>query len=518
MSYYPPYKSSSKNVKVELNLTNYATKDDVKNITHVDVSSFASKTNLSALKTEVDKIDIDKLKTVPDDLAKLSNVVKNEVVKKTDFSADNYVTKTKFSTDANSLDDKFDKVDKKIPDVSGLATKSSVTILIKSLDDRIDKLKINDYAKKTSLTNYMLTSTFNSKSTELENKTKDADIIAKSAVTKANSIKSDLNDYVKKTDVANDITAIKNDYVTNVSLTSRLNDLKSQHIATEVKTIDDKTKKNASNILGFESRLKQKEDTINENERGLSFNSGFFYYLQKNNLVYECKSSSFNTTNINKITTWKSTVSLSNNMIAVLNASGDLPKLELVDDYYIHLSGNHFQQIKEDMSNNIGISIYCVYKLDSISSSRDYTFTVQNALFGAMQITKNADTSKYKYKGYGICFDEGRSFSKGNISNGKNVLIFGVDESSLVHQNNKANNIYVMGDLFVQGINDTTLYSEKIHSQNFTQPNKKFVLSLYYNYDNDSYLFVNGKQELKFKVKTGQLLMKKLCIGNLSDD
>ena len=205
-------------------------------------------------------------------------------------------------------------------------------------------------------------------------------------------------------------------------------------------------------------------------------------------------------------------------MIAVKNASGDLPKLELLDDYYVHLSGNHFQQIKEDMSNNIGISIYCIYKLDSISSSRDDTFTAQNTLFGAMQITKNADTSKYKYKGYGICFDEGGSFSKGNISNGKNVLIFGVDEGSLLHQNNKANNIYVMGDLFVQGINDTTLYAEKIYSQNFTQPNKKFVLSLHYNYDNDSYLFVNGKQELKFKAKTRQLLMEKLSIGNLSDD
>ena len=131
---------------------------------------------------------------MPDDLAKLSNVVKNEVVKKTDFN----VTRTKFSTDTNSLDDKIDKVDKKIPDVSGLATKSSVTILIKNLNDRIGKLKINDYAKKTSLTNYILTSTFNSKSTELENKIKDADIIAKSAVTKANSIKSNLNDYVKK--------------------------------------------------------------------------------------------------------------------------------------------------------------------------------------------------------------------------------------------------------------------------------------------------------------------------------
>ena len=203
---------------------------------------------------------------MPDDLAKLSNVVKNEVFENIDFSADNYVTRTKFSTDTNSLDDKIDKVDKKIPDASGLATKSSVTILIKNLDDRIDKLKINDYAKKTSLTNYMLTSTFNTKPTELENKIKDADIIAKSARTKANNIKNNLNNYAKKTDVANDITTIKNDYVSNASLTSRLNDSKSQYIANEVKTIDDKTKKNASDILGFESRLKQKEGTINENE------------------------------------------------------------------------------------------------------------------------------------------------------------------------------------------------------------------------------------------------------------
>ena len=122
-TYYPPYKSSSNNIKVESDLTNYATKTDLKNITHTYVSSFASKTNLSALKTKVDKIDVDKLKTVPDDLAKLSNVVKNEVVKKTDFSADDYVKKAKFSGDINSLDDKIDKFEKKIPDVSSLETK-----------------------------------------------------------------------------------------------------------------------------------------------------------------------------------------------------------------------------------------------------------------------------------------------------------------------------------------------------------------------------------------------------------
>ena len=78
-----------------------------------------------------------------------------------------------------------------------------------------------------------------------------------------------------------------------------------------------------------------------------------------------------------------------------------------------------------------------------------------------MQVTKNADTSKYKYKGYSICFDEGGLFSIGNINNARNVLIFGVHEDSVIHANNKANNIFVMGDGFTQGINDTTLYAEK---------------------------------------------------------
>ena len=83
--YFRPY-GSSNNIKVELDLANYTTKDDVKNITHIDVSSYATKTNLAALKSEVDKIDVYKLKATPTDLAKLSNVVKNDVVKKTDYN------------------------------------------------------------------------------------------------------------------------------------------------------------------------------------------------------------------------------------------------------------------------------------------------------------------------------------------------------------------------------------------------------------------------------------------------
>ena len=214
MSYYLPYRSSSNNIKVKLDLTNYAIKDDVKNITHVDVSSYVTKTNLASLKTAVDKIDTDKLKTVLADLAKLSNVVKNDVVKKTDYSAkvtsieaqiagvtkntidnladitklkaidtNNFVLKTKFSADINTSDDEIDGVERN-PDISGLAT-------------------------KTSLNSYLQTSTFNSKVTEVENKIKAAHIIAESANTKANTIRSDLTAYAKKADVDTGITTIK---------------------------------------------------------------------------------------------------------------------------------------------------------------------------------------------------------------------------------------------------------------------------------------------------------------------
>ena len=242
--------------------------------------------------------------------------------------------------------------------------------------------------------------------------------------------------------------------------------------------------------------------------------------MDESSLVYDCKLGSYNFT-AGKITTWKSTGMfnyLSNsNMNAVTDSGGDLPVLKNDGRMHVYLSGNHFQQNKVIIPNNNNvINIYCVYQIEPISSSRDNTFTVQNALFGAMQITKNADTDKYKYKGYSICFDEGGLFSIENINNGRNVIIFGVHENSVIHANNKANNIFVMGDTFVQGINDTTLYAEKMYSRNFTQPSTKFVLSLHYNGDN-SYLFVNGKQELKFKAKTESLVREKLYIGNLSD-
>ena len=124
-----------------------------------------------------------------------------------------------------------------------------------------------------------------------------------------------------------------------------------------------------------------------------------------------------------------------------------------------------------------------------------------------MKITKNADYSKNDYTGYGLCFDEGGEFShtvrQGNFdrtTDARNVIIFGADMSSSIHATNRANNIYVMGKEFIQGINDTTIYAEKLFHNNFIELGEKFVLSLHYNGDN-SYLFANGRQELNNKRK-----------------
>ena len=220
----------------------------------------------------------------------------------------------------------------------------------------------------------MQTSTFNSKVTELESKIKDAVIIAKSANTKANTIRSDLTSYATKADV----TTIKNDYVTNASLTSQLNNLKSQHIATEVTGIDNKTIKHASDILGLENKL-------NENERGLSIFRGFFLYLQRNHLVYECKVDSF-TFNNKKILKWRSTgifnYSDYYSMNAIENTKNEMPILKNDERLYVYLQGNHFQQNNVLTSNNDHVlnknvvNIYIVYKLDPLASTRDKSFTI----------------------------------------------------------------------------------------------------------------------------------------------
>ena len=175
-----PHEPFGEYINVKVDLSNYATNADIKNILHVDTSSFALKTNLANLKTKVDKLDIDKLVPVPVDVSKLSDVVKNDVVKKTNYDklvakVDNidtsgFVLKTKYDTDKSELenkipdnrglvkktdyDAKITEIESKIPHVSSLATKAALITVENKIPD------VGNLAKKTD---------YNTKVTEIEN-------------------------------------------------------------------------------------------------------------------------------------------------------------------------------------------------------------------------------------------------------------------------------------------------------------------------------------------------------------
>ena len=152
--YFPKlYKLFGRNINVKVDRSNYATRADIKNISHVDTSSIALKTNLATLKTEGDKLDIDKLVSVPVDLSKLSDAVKNDVVKKDVYNklvtkgnsidTSRFVLKTKYDTEKSKLENK-------IPDTCGLVKKTDHGAKIANIEGKIPD--VNDLATKTALT------------------------------------------------------------------------------------------------------------------------------------------------------------------------------------------------------------------------------------------------------------------------------------------------------------------------------------------------------------------------------
>ena len=170
--YFPePYEPFGGDINVKVDLYNHARKTDIKNISHVHTSSF---TNLANLKTEVDKLDIDKLVPVPVDLSKLSDVVKNDVVKKNvydklvpkvnNIDTSGLVLKTKYDTDKSEFenkipdtrnlvkktdyDAKITELENKIPDTSNLATKTALTTVENKIPGVSNLVKKTDYNKK----------------------------------------------------------------------------------------------------------------------------------------------------------------------------------------------------------------------------------------------------------------------------------------------------------------------------------------------------------------------------------
>ena len=198
--YFPTPLSDYKNIKVNIDLSNYATKKEINDITHVDTSNFALKTNLANLKTEVHKLDIDKLVPIPTDLSKLSNVVKNDVVKKTvcdqlvakvnNIDTSDFVLKTNYNTKVTELENKISntsglvkktdyntkitEIENKIPDISGLATKAALTTVenkIPSINNLATKNALTTVENKIpSISGLVKKTDYNTKITDIENK------------------------------------------------------------------------------------------------------------------------------------------------------------------------------------------------------------------------------------------------------------------------------------------------------------------------------------------------------------
>ena len=152
--------------------------------------------------------------------------------------------------------------------------------------------------------------------------------------------------------------------------------------------------------------------------------------------------------------------------------------------------------------------MYLTFRLRK-GTIKNTKFSIGNCLFGGVKIQKGATNfEKYKYLGYGVCYDFNDEFTHGSNQNARDLIVFGV--SSSTHSTNKLNNIYVLGKDFIQGLNGTTIHSDEIFKADPSVFEKMYVMSIPYNGDN-SYLFINGPQEIKFTASSS-LGKNKFCV------
>ena len=500
--YFPkPFRSFGRNINVKVDLSNYVTKEDIKNISHVDTSSFALKTILANLKTEVDKLDINKLTPVPTDLSKLSNVVKNDIIKKTDYNAktteienkipdiSNLATKTKLDTVENKIPHtsnlakktdyiaKIVDIESKTPDVTILATKTALITVENEISN------VSGLATKTALT-------------AVENKLPNISSFAiKTALTDLSNTVPDINNVIKKSDYDTKIGEIESKYVSNTGFESKL----AQADVIAKRNFD-------AEIIEIENNIK-KLQTFD-----LSYSRGTSYLVFKPIIRY------FRIiANTKYISSWKFK-GLSDKTITPY-ATSDNSLTPFIDHQGSHVrlkfNKDYLREPNITYDHGHKVNVYFFYGLGA-SNSNISDPALKNSLSGAVTLTKNADIEKYGYSDFGIGFDRRSSFTFPGGGFGPNVLIFGVDMNSSAHIDDKQKDILLLGKGPTQGL-EHTLTVEKMYFINFTVTNEKFCLSLHYNGAN-SYLSVNGTEIYKFKAEGSGILVCQICPGNISKD
>ena len=177
--------------------------------------------------------------------------------------------------------------------------------------------------------------------------------------------------------------------------------------------------------------------------------------------------------------------------------------------FVIRFNGSYLKQDKIGYTHGKIVKIYIVYEINKKFTISSYP-ALENCLFSAIKLTKHPDIDSHKYSRYGIGFDRKGKFSFGDGFR-HITIISGVDMTSSVHVDNMKKDFLILGEGRTQGLDDTTLTSEKKYSISFTENNKKFCLSLHYN-ESNSYLLVNGAEIIEFKVKDSEIVAYPLCL------
>ena len=318
-------------------------------------TSFALKTNLANLKTEIEKLDINKLASAPNNFVKLRNVIKYDVVKKTNYNA------------------KITEIENKISHISNLATKTSLTTVENKIPD------INGLTTKTEL------STVESKIPDISN------LATKTALTNLSHTVPDINTLINKSDYVTKIKKIKRKYVSNTGFDSKL------------------AQANVITKINFDAKIIELENNIKKLQKfDLSYFRGKNYFDEdgtQNYLVFLPIARYFRLiANKKYISSWKSK-RLSGETITPY-ATSDNSLTPLIDCYGTKIRlGVNKSCLKESntLTYDYGhiVNVHIVYELGASSSSNSNP-TIKNCIFGAVTLTKNSDIDKCRYCGYGI--------------------------------------------------------------------------------------------------------------------
>ena len=426
-------------------------------------------------------------------VAKVNNIDTNEFVLKTNFN-------TKFTGLENNIpntrglvkktDYKTKITEKKVPDLSGLATKTALTTVenkIPSISNLATKTALTTVENKISSTSGLVKKTdYNTKITDIENKVNNHNHDKYVATSEFNALAA--NVFNARLAQANLIT--KTDFDAKSSLSRKITTNKARHFLND-------------NYLSY-YRGKQYFDEESGKQNYLVF-LPIKKYFELNSVAGAA----------DYVLSWQSK-GLSNEIIIPPTTTNNSLTPEL--NYYgtktkIKFTGSCLKEPSHIITHKKVVNI--VYELVA-SSSHTTDPTIKKCLFGAVTLTKNADIEKYKYSGYRITFDRRSIFTFHCGGFGQNVLIFGADMSTSIHIDNKKKDILVIGRGPMERL-EITSTAEKMFSINFTVTKKKFCLSLHYNGGN-SYLFVNGTEIIKFKAKYSAIVASPLCLGNISKD